>query len=131
MTTNDTSNRDDFLAPLGRLTLAVADAEGAAGELIVLHHPNLAPSGEWSRSGVQLLKDLRKCSSAANFQTMCDHFEKLTRRRNLLFHGEWLFNATGSPTAGVMKRNHDKATGSPGYVGFLRHHSRSDKSVGG
>jgi hypothetical protein len=118
MTTSDTSNRDDFLAPLGRLALAVADAEGAAGELIVLQHPDLRPTGgEWSRSGAQLLKELRKCSPAANFQTLCDHFAQLTPQRNLVFHGEWLFSAARSPTAAVMKRNHDKTGGDPGYVG--------------
>jgi hypothetical protein len=118
MTNNGSSNRDDFLAPLGRLSLAVADAEGAAGELIVLQHPDLRPAGgEWSRSGAQLLKELRKCSTAPNFQVMCDHFEKLTPQRNLVFHGEWLFNSAGSPNAAVMKRNHDKATGNSGYVG--------------
>lgn len=117
MTTSELSNRSEYLNPLGRLVLAVADAEGAAGELIVLQHPDsIPPNGDRSRSGMQLSKALRTCSSAPNFQMMCDHFEEITPQRNLMIHGEWLFGAPESETALVLNRTHAKATSTPGYT---------------
>ena len=60
---------DEYAAPLGRLLLAVADAEGAAGELVVLRTHSWGPASHaWSRSGEQLFN---VCANAMTARTLC------------------------------------------------------------
>ncbi len=107
---------DEYAAPLGRLLLAVADAEGAAGELVVLRTHSSGPaSSAWSRSGEQLFKELRKCYDREDFVRLCDDFEALNAQRNQLFHGEWRFIEPNK--AFVLKRSHTKEAKRASYQG--------------
>lgn len=107
---------DAFAAPLGRLLLAVSDAEGAAGELVVIKTHGRGPaSGAWSRSGDQLFKELRKCFDSPEFVQLCDDFEALNKQRNQLFHGEWRF--LEREKAFVLKRSHLREAKRAAYEG--------------
>ena len=108
MDENQQSNEGKFLPLLGKLVLTVADVEGAAGELVVLRSDRTVLSRAWAQSGQQLIRELRKCFDAANFQVMCDDMDKLLPQRNLLMHGEWLFSHADTDTALVLKRKHLK-----------------------
>jgi hypothetical protein len=107
---------EEFAAPLGRLLLAVADAEGVAGELVVLKIRSSGPaSSAWSRSGEQLFKELRRCYDREDFVRLCDDFEALNAQRNQLFHGEWRFIEPNK--AFVLKRSHMKEAKRASYQG--------------
>lgn len=108
MIENGQSNEERFLPVLGKLVLAVADVEGAAGELIVLKSAKEELSSTWAQSGQQLIRTLKKVYDYENFQNMCDDMLKLLPQRNLVMHGEWMFLAPTSDVAWVMNRKHIK-----------------------